>query len=124
MVFLDLGPSARAAYLHVARASGVREACLRAIRHAGIDKNNAPVRTFFSGSCDVREPPSLHASTAVASSLQGRLGIGSASHRQRVHATAWASGLGAEGFVVARARLLCAPSPSFVISLSVAPVPS
>ena len=47
MVFWVLGPSTRAAYLRVARASGVLLACLRALRQAGTRKTIAHAHIFF-----------------------------------------------------------------------------
>ena len=46
MVFWVLGPSTRAAYLRVARASGVLQACLRALRQAGMRAKRSLMRTF------------------------------------------------------------------------------
>ena len=47
MVFGVLGPSTRAAYLHLARAWGVRVTCLRALRHAGKAKKRPLIIAHF-----------------------------------------------------------------------------
>ena len=54
MVFWVLGPSTRAAYLRVARASGVLLACLRALRQAGMRAKRSLMRTFFSAAASGR----------------------------------------------------------------------
>ena len=75
MVFWVLGPSTRAAYLRVARASGVLQACLRALRQAGMRAKRSLMRTFFFGSCERQSAQDWRAAERRQSRLRRASGL-------------------------------------------------